>query len=155
MLDPSEAEAAMAVVTRSFDTCVGPDYAEEGRAMFARVVTAEYLRSLPYRRGFTLVARVDHAIVGMCAFRDVHHVTLFFVLPAYQGRGIGRRLFAAALAHLRAHVPQLARLEVHSSPIAIPVYKALGFRATGGMKEDNGIRYLPMEMPLDWKPAPG
>jgi GNAT superfamily N-acetyltransferase len=149
LLDPADAKAALDVVNRSFAACVAPDYTQEGRAMFARVVTAEYLRTLPYRRGFTLVARVAHAIVGMCAFRDGNHVTLFFVLPEHQGQGIGRRLFAAALARVRASDPSVARIEVHSSPFAVPVYQALGFLATGPMKEDNGIRYLPMALRLD------
>lgn len=147
-LDPGDAEAAMAVVTTSFTTCVAPDYTQEGRDLFARVVTADYLRSLPFRRGFTLVATLDHKIVGMCAFRDGHHITLFFVLPDHQGRGIGRQLFEAALRRLREQTPSATRVEVHSSPIAVPVYEALGFQATGAMKEDNGIRYLPMALRL-------
>jgi len=139
----------MAVVTQSFAACVAPDYAQEGRDLFGRVVTADYLRSLPFRRGFTLVATVDQTIVGMCAFRDGHHVTLFFVLPDYQGSGIGRQLFEAALLHLRQTVPEATCVEVHSSPVAVPVYQALGFRALGAMREDHGIRYIPMAMALD------
>ena len=139
----------MAVVTRSFETCVAPDYAQEGRDLFVRVVTADYLRSLPLRRGFTLVATMEKAIVGMCALRDGHHVTLFFVLPDYQGMGIGRQLFEAALLRLRQTIPEATRVEVHSSPIAVPVYQSLGFHAVGGMKEENGIRYLPMKLEID------
>jgi hypothetical protein len=86
MLDPAEAEAAIAVVKESFAACVAPDYTQQGRDVFAQVVSADYLCSLPHRRGFTLVAKLAGRMVGMCAFRDGNHVTLFFVLPEFQGR---------------------------------------------------------------------
>jgi GNAT superfamily N-acetyltransferase len=148
VLIPAEADAAMAVVKESFEACVAPDYAQEGRDLFAQVVTADYLRSLPHRQGFTLVAKLDGRIVGMCALRDGHHVTLFFVLPEFQGRGIGRRLFDRAVAR----VPEVVKIEVHSSPVAVPVYKALGFSVTGPEEVDGGIRYIPMERVLSPSP---
>jgi GNAT superfamily N-acetyltransferase len=148
-LDPADADAAMTVVNGSFAADVAPDYAQEGRELFARVVTADYLRSLPSRQGFTLIAKDGTSIVGMLALRDRHHITLFFVLPEYQGRGIGRRLFDAMLERVRRELPGATKLEVHSSPIAVPVYVALGFVATGPEAVEGGIRYIPMERPLD------
>lgn len=147
-LDPAEADAAMTVVRESFTACVAPDYAQQGRDVFAQVVTADYLRSLPQRRGFTIVAKLDGRMVGMCAFRDVHHITLFFVLPAFQGKGIGRKVFDAALARVRAHASGVTKLEVHSSPVAVPVYQALGFSVTGPERVEDGIRYIPMARKL-------
>jgi GNAT superfamily N-acetyltransferase len=145
LLNPAEADMAMAVVKESFDACVAPDYAQEGRDLFVQVVTAGYLCSLPNRQGFTLVAKLDGRMVGMCAFRDGHHVTLFFVLPECQGRGIGRRLFDTAVERVRRNVPGASKLEVHSSLVAVPVYQALGFSVTGPEKVEGGIRYVPME----------
>ena len=149
VLNPAEADAAVAVVKESFDACVAPDYAQQGRDLFAQVVTADYLCSLPHRQGFTLVAKLDGRLVGMCALRDGHHVTLFFVLPAFQGRGIGRRLFDSAVERVRRIVPGASKLEVHSSPVAVPVYQALGFSITGPETVEDGIRYIPMEHLLD------
>jgi predicted N-acetyltransferase YhbS len=149
VLDPAEAEVAMAVVKESFDLCVAPDYAQQGRELFAQVVTADYLCSLPHRQGFTLVAKLEGRMVGMCAFRDGHHVTLFFVLPEFQGRGIGRRLFDSAVERVRRNVSGATKLEVHSSPVAVSVYQALGFSVTAPEKVDDGIRYIPMERLLD------
>ena len=151
-LNPAEANAAMAVVKESFDAAVAPDYTQQGRDLFAQVVTADYLCSLPHRQGFALVAKLDGRIVGMCALRDGHHVTLFFVLPEFQGRGIGRRLLDSAVAWLRRTVPGATKLEVHSSPGAVPVYQSLGFSVTGLEKVDDGIRYVPMERLLGPSP---
>jgi hypothetical protein len=52
VLNPAEADAAMAVVKESFEACVAPDYAQQGRDLFAQVVTADYLCSLPHRQGW-------------------------------------------------------------------------------------------------------
>jgi GNAT superfamily N-acetyltransferase len=144
-LNLAEADAVIAVVRKSFDACVAPDYAQQGRDLFVRIVTADYLRSLPHRQGFTLVAKLDRRIVGMCAFRDGHHVTLFFVLQEFQGQGIGRKLFNSAVERIQRNVTGVIKLEVHSSPVAVPVYQALGFAVTGPETVNDGIRYLPME----------
>jgi len=81
--------------------------------------------------------------------RDGHHVTLFFVLPAFQGRGIGRRLFDSAVERVRRTTSGATKLEVHSSPVAVPVYQALGFSVTGPETVGDGIRYIPMARLLD------
>lgn len=110
-LAPADADAALAVVLESFDAAVAPDYSPEGVALFRRVVTADYVRSLPTRHGFTLVERRDGRITGLCAIRDRNHITLFFVRPEAQGRGVGRRLFDATLAR------QLAPREGGRGPV--------------------------------------
>jgi GNAT superfamily N-acetyltransferase len=149
LLNPFEAHAAIAVVRESFEASVAPDYSQQGRDLFTQVVTADYLCSLPCRQGFTFVAKVDGRMVGMCAIRDGHHVTLFFVLPQLQGRGIGRKLFYAAVERVRRDVSGATKLEVHSSPVAVPVYQALGFSVAGPESTDDGIRYIPMERVLE------
>ncbi len=148
LLDSVDLDATMAVVKESFDACVARDYAQDGRDLFARVVDAEYLCTLRKRQGFTLVAKLDGRSVGMCAFRDRSHVTLFFVLPELQGRGIGRELFDAAVERVRRNVPGVTVLQVHSSPVAVPIYEALGFSVTGPEEVEGGMRYVPMELCL-------
>jgi predicted GNAT family N-acyltransferase len=67
------------------------------------------------------------------------------VLPEFQGREIGRRLFDRAVEQARRNLPGITKLEVHSSPVALSVYQELGFSVTGPEKVDDGIRYIPME----------
>lgn len=139
----------MEVVRRSFDASVAPGYSRQGRELFARVIDAEYLQSLPQRQGFTLVAKLDGRAVGMFAIRDVSHITLFFVVPEMHGRGIGRKLFAAGLERICRSEKPPGTLQVHSSPVAVPVYEALGFSATGPEAVEGGIRFIPMVRKLD------
>ena len=148
LLDEADVDETMAVVKESFEACVAPDYTEEGRELFARAVTAEYLRSLPNRQGFILVAKLGCRTVGMCALRDGYHVTLFFVRPELHGQGIGRKLFAAATERVQRSVPGATKLEVRSSPVAVPIYEALGFSVTGPEQAEGGMRYVPMEKSL-------
>jgi GNAT superfamily N-acetyltransferase len=145
LMEPAEVEATLAVVQRSFDASVAPDYAQEGRERFARVINTEYLQSLPHRQGFTLIAKQDGRAVGMFAIRDLSHITLFFVLPEMHGRGIGRKLFNAALERVLRNEPLPGKLQVHSSPFGVPIYEALGFSAIGPEEVEGGIRYIPME----------
>lgn len=73
-----------------------------------------------------------------------NHIALFFVDGKYQERGIGRQLFGA----VRAKHP-LAKMTVHSSPYAVPIYHKLGFRDTDTEQVVNDLRFTPMErMPL-------
>jgi ribosomal protein S18 acetylase RimI-like enzyme len=65
-----------------------------------------------------------------------------------QGQGIGRKLFDAAAERVRRKVPGVTELEVHSSPVAVPVYEALGFEVTGPEEVEGGMRYVPMERSL-------
>ena len=46
------------------------------------------------------------------------------------------------------YLSNLDKFYVHASPYSIPVYKKMGFIETGNMMEENGIKYLPMEMTI-------
>jgi len=46
----------------------------------------------------------------------------------------------------------IERIYVHASPFSIPIYRKLGFYETDIMQEENGIRYLPMEMEVKKMP---
>jgi ribosomal protein S18 acetylase RimI-like enzyme len=51
------------------------------------------------------------------------------VLPEYRGRGIGTRLTAHALEHVREHYGASAWLQVRDdNPVAIHIYESLGFK---------------------------
>ena len=68
------------------------------------------------------------------------HIALFFVNGAHHRRGIGKRLFQAALSDCPAD-----RMTVNSSPYAVPVYHRLGFSDISAEQTVSGIRFTPME----------
>jgi GNAT superfamily N-acetyltransferase len=78
------------------------------------------------------VAELDGRIVGMIALSlDGGHAQLedFFVDPAAQGGGIGRRLMDELLRVCRAS--GATALEVDADPNAEGIYERLGFRTIG------------------------
>ena len=65
-------------------------------------------------------------------------------LLASHRQGIARALFSALRDHCRT-APDTPRITVNSSPYAVEAYRRLGFRATGGERTVDGIRFTPME----------
>ena len=94
------------------------------------------------------VATVDSQIVGMVETRDDKYISLLFVDKLYHRMGIAKALFKTALENCLCRDSTFKKFYVHASPYSINVYVRLGFKDTGGMRVENGIKYLPMEMEL-------
>lgn len=58
------------------------------------------------------------------------------------------QLFCAAVEQVRQNVPGFTMLQVHSSPVAVPIYEALGSSVTGPEEVEGGMRYIPIELLL-------
>ena len=81
-----------------------------------------------------LVAESGGAVVGFAAATGAF-LDQLFVLPAWQGRGVGRALLAAVLAR------GLRPVTLHTSQgnaRARAFYERHGFRATGSRPDENG-----------------
>ena len=144
-LAESEASEFCSVVIEVYDEFVAPDYSEEGNRHFYSFMTEDAVKQRLAGGALTLIARADGRAAGVCAFRDGTHLSTFFVRKQYQGRGIGRMMFAYSLRKLKAEYPEAERITVFSSPFAVPVYKRLGFIQTGESEEKNGIISYPMD----------
>ena len=135
-----------ALIREVYDEFVAPDYADEGNRTFYSYVSEEAVHDRMHGDGALMIsAKADDRIVGACSFRDVNHLSTFFVKKEYHGRGVGRMMFAYALSKLKTDHPGLESIEVNSSPFALPVYKRLGFVLVDGRKEKDGIIYYPMK----------
>jgi GNAT superfamily N-acetyltransferase len=66
-------------------------------------------------------------LVGILEFRAKDHVSLFFIHPDWQGKGLGRKLWTYALEELQKIYPPIHWIGVNSSPYAVPIYEKLGF----------------------------
>jgi len=80
--------------------------------------------------------------------RGHHHVSLLFVAPEFQRRGIAKELLRQALQICRANAPGLSEISVNSSSYAAPIYEKLGFRRAGERQVRNGIGFIPMVLKL-------
>lgn len=94
---------------------------------------------------YCLVATVDGKTVATAALEDGYLLT-FFVLPAYQGSGIGSRLLAALEEHAQSQ--GIETLVVESSLTGEPFYRARGYLPTGASKEGSAGRQVVMKKRL-------
>ncbi|MHC4741361.1 MAG: GNAT family N-acetyltransferase [Planctomycetota bacterium] len=80
--------------------------------------------------GFHRKYHVADELAGFIVVKDYWKLSHLFVLPEFQGRGIGRSLVEAAVEGCRDRSP-LKKIELNSSSDAAGFYEAAGFRQTG------------------------
>jgi GNAT superfamily N-acetyltransferase len=82
----------------------------------------------------------DGALVGTAMTwrygADAAALGMAIVAPEHQGRGLGRRLLAAALEGLGAR-----RVLLHATEAGLPLYQGLGFRARGTVRQHQGAAF--------------
>jgi len=137
-IETSEYEAAAQVVLTSFLDCVASSMEPRGITVFEEFSTAHAIRSRDASGCVTYVAIEDTQVVGVLHVKDGDHISLLFVLPDFQGKGIGNALIQKA-----DQFKMLAT--VHSSTIALKAYESYGFRACGPEQLSDGIRFVPMQ----------
>ena len=135
----AELPAVAAFVQRVYAHTVAPHESPAGRATFLRWAEASAMATRATTH-VTWLAELDGALVGVLEVRDGTHVSLLFVDPARQRRGIARGLLAASLGTPDAW----PTLTVNSAPGAVEAYARLGFAAEGPIVEQGGMRFQPM-----------
>lgn len=120
----------------------------EGAEVFLATLTPEAIGGCLASPDYAyLVAEEDGALAGLVGMRESRHLYHLFVAPAFQGRGLSRRLWEAAMAAaLRAGNP--GEFTVNSSPYAVPIYERFGFVPTHPRIEQHGIAWVPMKLVL-------
>lgn len=140
----SDADATVALVLRSFDAFIAPDYPDEGAAHFYANVTTEALTAAIDDGNIVRVATVDGKLAGVVQVRDETHITWLYVDEAYHGRGIGRKLVVSAAEEVRKRTPAAKEITLNSSPFAVPIYVRMGFEVSGPEQTKDGMRFTPM-----------
>jgi GNAT superfamily N-acetyltransferase len=97
---------------------------------------------------FVLQAMAGGDIAGMVEIRRHCHVSLLFVAPGFQGKGVGGLLLEKAVELCRKKDTQLREMTVNSSPNALRAYERMGFAPTGGEQVICGVRFIPMKKVL-------
>jgi putative acetyltransferase len=92
---------------------------------------------------------------GPRAFAHVFGELTVAVHPEWQGRGVGRGLFAALLDEVARHRPEITRVELlarESNTRAIGLYESLGFRREGRLegrvRRPDGV--IEADVPMAW-----
>lgn len=155
LMRPGEETQINDLIVRVFEEFIGRHYPPEGVREFLAYVEPRSLKERFLSNHFTLVATIGDRIVGVIEVRDNSHVCLFFVDKDHHERGIGKGLIRHALEMCRQNRPNLAAVDVNSSPNSVGVYKRLGFVPVGSEKTVNGITFVPMVLTLPAPASPG
>jgi len=131
-----------------FESSVAPLYTKRGLRNFREYADPEAMSQRIRSDHFVLLAVEDGRIAGMIEMRRHRHVSLLFVEPDRQGRGLGKQLLRKALEVCRSAEPDLQEITVNSSPNAVGVYERMGFETTGREQTINGVRSTPMRLRL-------
>lgn len=144
----ADLKPALDLVWDVFLEYTAPDFSEEGVEAFRRFIDHDGMATAVADGSCDLwAAFLGPAPVGVIAARG-NHICLFFVAGPSQKHGVGRRLFETFRAHRLGHVSHTP-ITVNAAPSAVPAYRRLGFKSTGEEKLVDGIRFVPMERPVE------
>jgi len=124
---PEDADAISTLVQAAFDAHVADDWEAEGVQTFRTETRPERLRERLRSATYGAIAESDSGLIGVVLFTRPSWLALMFVHPACARRGVGRGLWEAARAYLRASHPDVHTVELNASPYAVAFYRALGF----------------------------
>jgi GNAT superfamily N-acetyltransferase len=144
-----DADAAARLVADVFGQDVAPLYVAEGVSEFLTYASREaFAQRLAGGHAGFVAESEQGELIGLVEIRNPCHVSLLFVLGAWQRQGIGKELVGEAVAYCRRWEPDTTVMTVNASPNSVAAYESFGFRSTGPEQERNGIRFVPMVMSL-------
>jgi GNAT superfamily N-acetyltransferase len=136
------------LIKKVYDEFVSIDYAEEGNNFFYDWIQPSKIAERQLTQINIWLAFAGKILVGMIEIRENKFISLLFVDKEYQGQGIAKMLFDESLKEMIQRDPKLNIFYVHASPYSIPIYKKMGFIGPDIMREENGIKYMPMELKI-------
>lgn len=128
-----------AVCLRSFRYSVADTLSLKGAKTFASVTTPESFADRMQKDNLMFVAEDGGQPVGVIELKEGRHIAMFFIEPAYQKQGIGKKLLAEAFDHARQE-----EVTVNASLTSVPAYQRFGFKPNGEISESGGLVYQPM-----------
>ncbi len=153
--------AVARLIEAGFVTSIAPGYDVVGRVAFRMYAHERAIRARLAAGALGLVAEVAGEVVGYAELQGAggalggrDHLSLLFVAPDRQRQGVARRLLAKAVARLRLMPQPPPALTVNADPGALSAYRRLGFVATGPEAVIDGIRAVPMRLPLGGSAEP-
>ena len=139
------------LIKKVYDEFVASDYTSEGNIFFYNWIQPAETAKRQSEGRIMLVAKSKKNIVGVIEIRDYNRISLLFVDKEYQGQSIAKNLFHKSLESCIQKDSTITKFYVNASPFSIPIYKKLGFIEVNSLQENNGIKYLPMEIDISPK----
>jgi GNAT superfamily N-acetyltransferase len=142
--EPRDAEAVSALIRRTMRESNSRDYPLDRLQPLIDYFSPEKVLRLSQER-VCLVAETDRQLIGTAAL-DGSQLATFFVLPKYQGQGIGAQLLAAIEG--QARTLGIARLTVDASITGAAFYARMGYLRSGTERAGTAGVQISMEKQL-------
>jgi GNAT superfamily N-acetyltransferase len=134
------------LIKKVYDEFVSIDCSEDGNKFFYDWIQPSKIAERQRNENNIWLAFANLLLAGMIEIRENKFISLLFVDKKYQRKGIAKKLFDESLKEIIRRNSTIEKFYVHASPYSIQVYKKMGFSETETIQEENGIKYLPMEM---------
>jgi GNAT superfamily N-acetyltransferase len=128
----------------AFHTSVARHYAPHGLDSFAAYADPASLVRRQRAGHRSWVALVEGTVVGLVEVRVPAQVSMLFVTPERQRRGVGTALLERGLQDLNGREPRPAAITVQAAPNAVAFFAGRGFVEAGAAREKDGVRFVPM-----------
>jgi GNAT superfamily N-acetyltransferase len=92
-----------------------------------------------------LLGEDDGVFCGVVAVRNHSHLLHLYVVPSFQGRGVGKYLWET-VRDQAVSAGNSGEFTVNASLNAVPFYKRMGFEVTGDVSLAGGLRFQPMKL---------
>lgn len=147
--------AVSTLVAAAFERSIARDLGSVGRVAFRMYITEPSIAARLAGGALGLVAREAGVVIGYAeiqgrkrGLRGRDHLSLLFVEPSRQRRGVGRVLLRDVVRRLAELPEPPSDLTVHAAPASVGAYLRMGFAPTGPMTMKDGLRYRPMVLRL-------
>ncbi len=148
MLRRQEILEALHLMWDVFSSEIAPQYAPEGVESFRQFIKYENIDLLADRGELTFFGAWEGSLLcGAGAVNRKGHVALLFVKKERQRQGIGRLLFQE-MSRFASRELAAGRITANVAPNAVEAYRSYGMRDAAPMQWENGVCFVPMEMPV-------
>jgi len=142
-----DAQRISALLTALAEEFIVGEFSTEGRLhLLAHFGVSEMETRLEAREYRFQVAEDGAVLAGVVAVRAGTHLQYLFVARSHQRCGLARRLWDLARLDAIGGGNAAGRFSVNASSYAVPAYERLGFRCVGPVRQENGVRFQPMEL---------
>ncbi|MBQ4310190.1 MAG: GNAT family N-acetyltransferase [Oscillospiraceae bacterium] len=142
--------AAYELAWNTFTVSLSEHYTAEGRESFHSFLYSGDIEDMYMTGNFVMYGCFsEDDLIGVGGLMKNCHISLLFVAPEYQRRGIGRLLAEKMIS--AAAAAGCDSVTLNAAPDAVGFYKAIGFEETDMERISDGILYIPMKYPLQKK----
>ena len=143
-IEPRDIPHVNAICMNSFMESVAPTLSEEGISTFQGIASIENFTSKMLGDVEILIYENNDNVIGVVELKGSSHISMLFVSPDSQNKGVGRSLISAIIPYTTSET-----LTVSASLTSIEAYLNYGFKFSGDASETSGLKYQPMELKLN------